>query len=454
MATLVFCIFTFQGELNGSLHLAKQLQGMGHQIYYLGLADSREQVQSHEFEFITILENIFPLGFFKQLDSSQFNQMSLFLRRINFIKTINQLIHSLIQQENKEIHSVFKNINPDLLILSTTEGAYATFLGLIAHECQIKSIYLTDMFPSLPTHQSICGQARKHSMIQWFSWQNFQDFIDINISSKIYKKVMAFLGLDIDYKKAIYQLADKAGVSSRNIDLSRNAPLMLPHLFLCPKEFDLPDIVREDCFYAEPSIDLSREKGSDFCWNTLDKNKKLIYCSLGTTLGTFETLRIRGTNNFFQSIIDCISLLMDEYQVVIAISSFVDLKKLNNMSQSVDIVIQDKLPQLKILERSSMAIIAGGIHTVKECIFFGVPMIVFPVWADQFENAERVSYHGLGLVGNAEEVSSTYLKKLIFSLENGSNIHENMGLWKQKFREIEASNRATQYIQKILEARV
>jgi zeaxanthin glucosyltransferase len=457
MATLVFCIFNFQGELNGSLNLAKKLKMLGHQVYYLGLADSREKVQSHGFEFLTILENWFPVGFLRQLDFNNVSKLSLLLKRITFIKTLKHFINSLIQGGNREIHLTFNEINPDLLILSTTEGAYATFLGMIAYECKIQSIYLTDMFPSLPAHKSVEDHSyyiETEKRVD-FSLTKFANHLTFIISEKLLKTFSFFFGVDINYKEAIDKLSTKVGIPSVKLDLSRNAPLMLPHLFLCPKEFELPNIIRENCYYAESSIDLSREQGFNFCWNKIDENRKIIYCSLGTTSGTFESLGMSKVKDFFQAVINCISSsLKDEYQLVIAVGTYIEAKLFNFLPGTDSIIIQNQVPQLALLERSSLAIIAGGIHTVKECIFFGVPMIVFPVWADQFDNAERVEHHGLGVIGDIESVSSEYIKRLIYAIKINLAFNKNLELWKQRFREIEASEKATQFILETLESKV
>src|SRR5580692_4466296 len=47
-------------------------------------------------------------------------------------------------------------------------------------------------------------------------------------------------------------------------------------------------------------------------------------------------------------------------------------------------------PQVEVLQLSAIAIIHGGLGTVKECIYHGVPMIVLPDGYDQPANAARI----------------------------------------------------------------
>lgn len=40
----------------------------------------------------------------------------------------------------------------------------------------------------------------------------------------------------------------------------------------------------------------------------------------------------------------------------------------------------------------------GGIFGIQESIFHWVPMIIMPIWGDQFDNARRIEEKGLGRV--------------------------------------------------------
>jgi MGT family glycosyltransferase len=83
------------------------------------------------------------------------------------------------------------------------------------------------------------------------------------------------------------------------------------------------------------------------------------------------------------------------------------------------------LPQPAILPEADLVITHGGNNTVAECIHFGRPMIVLPLFWDQHDNAQRVAECGFGVRLPTYEFEDAQLHEAIDRLLATDNPHLN-----------------------------
>ena len=71
------------------------------------------------------------------------------------------------------------------------------------------------------------------------------------------------------------------------------------------------------------------------------------------------------------------------------------------------------LPQINVLPKVDLVITHGGNNTVIESFYFGKPMILMPLFLDQFDNSQRVHEKGFGIRLNAYQCTQNQLIQAI-----------------------------------------
>ncbi len=108
----------------------------------------------------------------------------------------------------------------------------------------------------------------------------------------------------------------------------------------------------------------------------------LIYFSLGS-LGSADVPLMRR-------LIGC--LAATPYRYIVSMGPLhAELELAPNMAGA------EFLPQTSIIPQADLVITHGGNNTTTECLHFGKPMIVLPLFWDQHDNAQRVAELGLGV---------------------------------------------------------
>ncbi|MEA2410742.1 MAG: hypothetical protein QOC77_1303 [Thermoleophilaceae bacterium] len=124
-------------------------------------------------------------------------------------------------------------------------------------------------------------------------------------------------------------------------------------------------------------------RSTDAPWTLpdFDNDGPLVYLSLGS-LGSADTA-------LMQSLIDTLSGA--PVRVVVSMGPQHDALRLGaNMTGA------EFLPQASILPLVDLVITHGGNNTVTESLYFGKPMVVLPLFWDQYDNAQRLHETGFG----------------------------------------------------------
>ncbi|WP_445369106.1 nucleotide disphospho-sugar-binding domain-containing protein [Methylomonas sp. BW4-1] len=432
MAAIIFFVHPIAGSVNASLKTARELKLLGHDIYFLGLSRCKRFIPISDFNFIPLFESWFPDGEQIKEKESLFFWHKIGQRRRN-IKHIETFLDALIAGEDKEFYDAIQKLNPKIMVVVATH--YDSFIwALLSYTTGINTIYL---------HDTLCGtQSIRVPPITTdiIPGESIVEKLKIILAWKKY--LFKRLATDFIYSSVLKsQLSVKTGLAKlckhykypiKLIDISTDmlAPkLKLPEIVLCPKEFDFYDIERVGRYYAGASIDLHRKQPS-FSWERVDTGKPLIYCALGSLNCLSKPERIA----FFQIILDT-AKQHQEWSWIVAVGDQLDDKNFFDISKNV--VLVKTAPQLKVLEKTAIMINHGGTNTIKECIWFGVPMIVFPLAFDNYGNAARVAYQGLGLKGSMNKLTTSILAFMIMQIQENPYYRMQIKIMQKKFEEAE-----------------
>jgi MGT family glycosyltransferase len=176
-------------------------------------------------------------------------------------------------------------------------------------------------------------------------------------------------------------------------EIVENAPKL--NFTYTVKDFQIYSNEFEDNHYKYVGPSLGGRKEGDFDFTKM--KGPIIYISLGTLLNT--------SAKFFKK---CIEAFRDQpFSVIMSIGNTVKIEQLGEIPDNF--FVYSFVPQLKVLQKASLFITHGGMNSVNEALFYGVPMLVIPVGNDQPMVARQIKNLNLGKYIEHENVNPALL---------------------------------------------
>ena len=266
-----------------------------------------------------------------------------------------------------------------------------------------------------------------------YDYYIFDSFFDIQEMNKILKipsdKIVLYCNTPIFTDQDMTDPRRKKGLiyadKKYNLDLHdfvqiHYIPNKFKKLILTSKLFHLRSENTDDtCYFIGPFIE-KRKIDKNFKF-TKDKNKKLIYISLGTIFNSQEKFYFKCIEAFKNS---------EEYQVIISIGKFIDINKFKDIPKNISVF--PYVSQTQLLTDVDIFITHGGINSIQEGLSAGVPLILIPQVYDQFDNAKRIEEleAGISLDKNKIEITVDVLKEAV------NNINVNREKYKKGIEKI------------------
>ena len=360
MATIAALFDLEEGHLLASFQLAKDLRARGHDVRYLGPASAAPLVRRQGFELVPIFERLLD-----GVSRSAAAQAQADGRR--WFGEI---------ARGEALDAVMAALSPDLVWMISLYYPEA----LLVH-CRYRApIVLWTPF------------CRPASMTRAELVQDIVNARLLNLRSS-------------DLQAALRAVA-AAGYRFGSFRDMASVVLRMPELVAMPRCLELPEMPDDpNVFYVGTGMDLVRAE-EPFPWGEIAAGRYLVYCSLGSQCDHEpETAR-----RFFHAVLGA-AAAHPEWQLILTVGKGFDPAEVP--APPANLYVSRWVPQLEVLRRADLLVTHGGTGTVKEAVLLGVPMVVLPLMRDQFDMAERVLRHRLGLAGKLAEITPEGLAALI-----------------------------------------
>ena len=206
------------------------------------------------------------------------------------------------------------------------------------------------------------------------------------------------------------------------------------NIYMVPEELDYTDITKFPSNWHRFDYFMRSEHNDKFEIPDKLKNRsgKLIYLSMGSMGGTDVELMKRLVSILSKS----------QHRFIVSKGPLHDQFELADNMWG-----EQTVPQIKVLKVCDLVITHGGNNTFTETFFFGKPMIVLPIFCDQFDNAQRLQEKGLGIRLDPYQCSETELLSSIDRLLNDKMLIKKLQKISKRIQRSKSITRVTELIE-------
>lgn len=405
MARICFLTDIEEGHVLPSFGLAHSLKRHDHEIIFIGTPDSERFITAQGFDFHPVFTSIYPLGF---------NEKRKELHKAGFPNITRQRLH-LAEISGDAFGLFLADLKADVFILSAFLDVEALILY---YRFGIEPVIYTPLL-------------REQGMT-----------ITSNCLDEIFKMPEAKVA-------QLVNMLDGFGIKARSF-----ADILQPlnrfcELILCPGEFEMTERTgTNNARYIGPGIRGRKGEGLPAILPQNARGKNIIYACLGSQTGAYGAI----CHSFFSTILQVMTNdALTDYHLVLAIGQGNDEKDF--IPRSGNVTVLRWVSQIDILAVASLAIVAGGLGTVKECIYFGVRMIVLPITRDQPSNAKRIEHHNLGMQVDPRQITGQSLLAAMLQVLGDREIGAGIYKMQQIFRQKEAAEEGVTIIERLVKTK-
>ncbi|WP_284035478.1 macrolide family glycosyltransferase [Neobacillus sp. 114] len=354
MARVLFINGGSEGHVNPTLGVVRELVSRGEEVVYFTIEAFRERVEKTGATVRTF-------------DGEKFIKAFISGGRNYLLERINGLLRTA-----------------DIMIPSVLEQIEGEQFDYIIHDSMFGCGRILAQILKLPAVNSCTSFAQTKA-----SFDQMLDHLSENIPTEIHN----------EYQNLTKKMKEKYDVEidSPYEVFCNPAPLTIVYT---TREFQpFGESFDQSYKFVGPSISL-RATQENFD-HTPIKGKSLIYISLGTVFNQaidFYKLCFQAFGN-------------TDHTVVMSIGEKTQLSDLGEIPKNF--IVKNYVPQTEVLKYTSVFITHGGMNSVHEGLYYGVPLIVIPQSADQPIIAGQVAKLGAGITLQMQNLTANQLSETL-----------------------------------------
>jgi zeaxanthin glucosyltransferase len=391
MARVLIHMLREHGHLLPTVRLAHALAREGHVVEHLLTPSWRGFARTHGLRLRPYLEHAYPEG-----SETAWERMGAAERTADFearlrLRTTWLLAGELVRE--------YERARPDLVL----GDVFDVSIPLAAHRAGVKLVQLsTSVYQGREP-----GVPPITSSLAWGTDAGSRRAAD-DAWARLFAERRARAGNDwyLDY---VQQLVDAHAFPPDHITwdgaVAPDFPA-LSQLVLCPSAFEFPRSLPARCSYDVPSLETRPERLDHDTLAWLG-DAPLVYCAFGT-----QAKWRPGYRRLYDEVLAA-AHRRPALRWLVATGAAWRAAYAAIAPPNVRVVAH--APQHAVLERAQLMIAVGGLGSIKECVWLGVPMVLLPSGEgyDPPGNAARAAYHGLARVLDPERSDADALARAV-----------------------------------------
>ena len=353
MARVLFINLGSEGHINPTIRVVQELTSRGEEVVYFTIEDFQERIEKAGATVRTI-------------EGEKFIKAFISGGRNNFLERINGLLRTA-----------------DIVIPKVLEQIEGEHFDYMIHDSMFGCGYLLAQILKLPAINSCTSFAQAKQ-----SFDLMFEQLSKNIPSETYA----------EFQRLKEGVEEKYGVEIHSPYEVFCNPALLTIVYTTREFQPLGDEFDPTYKFIGPSIVSSLTHEDDYDLTAI-MEKKPIYISLGTV---------------FNQAIDFYKLCFEafgntEHTVVLSIGGKIQAWDLGDIPDNF--IVKNYVPQTEVLKHTKLFITHGGMNSVHEGLYYGVPLIVIPQGADQPVIASQVSNTRAGIQLQMQDLTANLLRE-------------------------------------------